>query len=173
MSDIEVELDPIEEVPDDAVTKRLGLGFWISVAWLTALVLAVLVAPLLGLQGEVADGPARAGPGLDHWFGTDALGRDVFALTVKGARVSLAVGAFAIIFGMLVGGSLGILAGFFRGRVDQMISFVFFVLLSFPALVLALLIVSTMGRSLLNICLTLGVLAFAPVCRLASTISPL
>lgn len=155
--------------PDERLTKRLGIGFWIAVGWLGVLVATAVLAPLLPIEdpSKVAAGPARTGPSWDNWFGTDALGRDVFARTVYGARVSLVVGFIAIAFGMVVGGALGMVAGYFRGRVDDIISFLFATLLSFPGLVLALLITSTFDRSLRTVSLTLGVLAVAPVGRLA------
>ena len=158
-----------DEMVDDAVKKKLGIGFWTALGWLGVLVATVMFAPLLPFEdpGKVSAGPARAGPSLDNWFGTDALGRDVFARTVYGARVSLVVGFIAIAFGMVVGGSLGLVAGYFRGRVDQVVSFLFFTLLSFPGLILALLITSTFDRTLRTVSLTLGVLAVAPVGRLA------
>ena len=172
MSNVEggaVELVPLDDMVDDSVKKRLGVGFWIAVGWLGLLIATVAFAPFLPFDDpdKLAAGPARTGPTWDNWFGTDALGRDVFARTVYGARVSLVVGFIAIAFGMVVGGTLGMVAGYFRGRVDQLISFVFFTLLSFPGLVLALLITSTFDRTLRTVSLTLGVLAVAPVGRLA------
>ena len=177
MSDFEIDALTaeigIEEiapaVPDDAVKKRLGWGFWVCAAWLGVLTLVAILAPVLPIEDPTAlrSGPAREGPSFSHWFGTDNLGRDVFARAVWGARISLVVGAFAIAFGLLVGGSLGMLAGFLKGKVDQVISFVFFTVLSFPALILAILIVTSYERSLQTVALTLGVLSVAPVGRLA------
>jgi peptide/nickel transport system permease protein len=77
------------------------------------------------------------------------------------------VGFVAIACGMFIGGTAGILAGFFRGWWDRIVSFVFIVLLSFPALVLAILITTLLNRSLLTISATIGFLAIAPVGRLA------
>ncbi len=91
----------------------------------------------------------------------------MFSRTVWGARVSLTVGFSAIAFGMLIGGSFGMIAGFLRGRFDRAVSFLFLVLLSFPALVLAILITALVDRSLFTISLTLGILSIAPVGRLA------
>ena len=153
------------ESDDAAVRRRLGVGFWLAMLWLVIMAFVALFAPLLPIADptEVGFGGARESPSFDAWFGTDALGRDVFSRTMHGARISLAVGGFAIVFGMVVGGALGILAGYFRGRLDQAVGFVFFVLLSFPALVLAILITATLERSLLVVSLTIGILAVAPV----------
>ena len=151
---------------DDApVRRRLGVGFWLAMVWLLVMAFVALFAPFLPIADptEVGFGDARESPSFDAWFGTDALGRDVFSRTMHGARISLAVGGFAIVFGMVVGGALGVLAGYFRGRLDQAVGFVFFVLLSFPALVLAILITATLERSLLVVSLTIGILAVAPV----------
>ncbi len=145
--------------------RRLGLSFWLAIAWLALMAFVAAFAPVLPIADptQVAFGGPRESPSLDAWFGTDALGRDVFARTMHGARISLAVGGFAIVFGMLIGGGLGILAGYFRGLLDQAVRFAFFVLLSFPALVLAILITATLERSLLVVSLTIGILAVAPV----------
>ena len=153
------------ESDDAPVRRRLGVGFWLAMLWLVVMAFVALFAPLLPIADptEVGFGGARESPSFDAWFGTDALGRDVFSRTMHGARISLAVGGFAIVFGMVVGGALGILAGYFRGRLDQAVGFVFFVLLSFPALVLAILITATLERSLLVVSLTIGILAVAPV----------
>ena len=163
-------------VPDDgpaaedaAVRRRLGFSFWLAVAWLLIMAFVAVFAPMLPVADptKVAFGGPRESPSADAWFGTDALGRDVFSRTMHGARISLAVGGFAIVFGMVVGGSLGIVAGYFRGRLDQAVGFAFFVLLSFPSLVLAILITATLDRSLLVVSLTIGILAVAPVGLLA------
>lgn len=159
----------LEDAPDDAVKKTLGWGFWLCISWLGGLVVVALLAPVLPIDDptEFRVGPTNEGPSWSHWFGTDQAGRDVFARAVWGARISLVVGAFAISFGLVVGGTLGMLAGFLRGWVDQVISFIFFAVLSFPALVLAILIVTSVERSLQTVSLTLGILGVAPVGRLA------
>lgn len=163
------EIIETPQVPEVVPRKVLGVAFWVAIGWLFIVSLIALLAPVLPIDdpGEIGAGGPREGPSWANWFGTDALGRDVFSRTAWGARISLVVGLLAITLGIVVGGSLGMIAGFFRGWIDHVISFVFFTLLSFPALVLALLITATFDRSLRTVSLTLGVLAIAPVGRLA------
>ena len=162
----------------DTINRRLGPLFWIAVAWLVLISLLALLAPWLPIKDPDAYYLVRGerppySPSGTHWFGTDQDARDMFSRTIFGARVSLVIGFVAIAFGMLVGGTAGIVAGYLRGRTDRVVSFVFVVFLSFPSLVLAILITALLDRGLVTIALTLGVLAIAPVGRLAraSTLS--
>ncbi len=162
----------------DTINRRLGPLFWIAVGWLVLISLLAALAPWLPIKDPDAyylvrgERPPYA-PSATHWFGTDQDARDMFARTIFGARVSLVIGFVAIAFGMLVGGTTGVVAGYLRGRTDRIVSFVFIVFLSFPSLVLAILITALLDRGLVTIALTLGVLAIAPVGRLAraSTLS--
>lgn len=163
----------IEQADGLASPRRLGFGFWLAIGWLVLIVFLALFAPILPLKDPDANflaidepGP-KAGPSWGHPFGTDNDARDVFSRTIYGARISLVVGFVAIIFGMVVGGSLGMIAGYVRGWFDRILSFVFLVLLSFPSLILAILITALLPRSLTTISLTLGILGVAPVGRLA------
>ena len=157
----------------DTITRKLGPLFWIAVGWVVLVVLAALFAPWLPIKDPDKNyidrslGRPPYSPSSEFWFGTDKDARDMFSRTIWGARVSLTVGFVAIACGMLIGGTAGILAGFFRGWWDRIVSFVFIVLLSFPALVLAILITTLLNRSLLTISATIGFLAIAPVGRLA------
>lgn len=154
---------------EGAVKKTLGVAFWIAMGWIIAISVAALLAPWLPIAdpNEIANGAPRDGILGDNFMGTDALGRDVFARTIWGARISLGVGFLGILLGVTVGGALGIIAGYFKGIADQVISFMMFSLLSFPALVLALLITASLNRSFWTVAMTLGILGIAPIGRLA------
>ena len=151
-------------------TRRKGLGttFWVSVAWLAFVMVLAAAADLLPLPepSRTGVGRARSGPSADHLLGVDALGRDILSRVVYGARVSLVVGFASILFGLLVGGTLGLLAGYFRGRVETLIMGAMDVLLAFPAIVLALAIVTFMGANLRNVTLAIGILSIAPIARI-------
>ncbi len=154
---------------DHGADKRtLGWGFWLCIAWLAIVVLAAALAPWLPIKdpdksfvirGERPPYP----PSGAFWMGSDQDARDIFSRVIWGARISLTVGFFAIAFGLLVGGSFGMIAGYFRGKWDRAVSFVFVVLLAFPALILAILITALLDRSLTTIAITIGILAIAPV----------
>ena len=157
----------------DFVQRRLGVGFWVAVGWVFLIVGAALLAPLLpiGDPEEIGAGPRQDAPSWDHWFGTDSNGRDIFSRTIWGARVSLMVGFVSIVLGFLVGGLVGVVSGYFRGATDRILSFVIFVMLSFPSLVLFLLIISIVGQGLWVVSLTLSVLVVPSVARLGRAIT--
>jgi peptide/nickel transport system permease protein len=167
------ELEAAQEV--GVAKKKLGLGFWLAVGWIVLIVLLAIFAPWLPLKDPNENfidiqgkGRPPYGPSADHWLGSDQDARDMLSY---GARVSLVVGFSAVAFGFLVGGTVGLISGFVRGIFDKITSFIMLVLLSFPALILAILITSLMERSLWTIALTLGILSVAPVGRLARAAS--
>lgn len=113
------------------------------------------------------------GPSAEHWFGTDELGRDIFARLVHGARISLLVGVVAVIIALATGGTLGAIAGYFGGLIDNIIMRIMDIFLSIPILLLAIMIVSALGSSMLNLMIAIGIASmptFARVVR-ASVLS--
>jgi peptide/nickel transport system permease protein len=135
----------IAREPEQAQRRRrkLGLGTWLAIAWMVIVVALALLAPVLPIDDPDATvGRARQGPTADHWFGTDGNGRDVFSRVVWGARASLLVSSAAVLMGLLVGGFLGLVSGYFRGRMETLLVGLFDILLAFPQLVLALALVA-------------------------------
>ena len=152
---------------------RLGLVFWAATTWIVLLVAAAAFAGVLPLPSptDMDMLERRASPTAEHWLGTDGLGRDVAARLLFGARTSLVVGLCAPLIGLAFGGAAGMLAGYFRGRLDSWIIGGVDVLLAFPPLVLALAVTAFLGQSLLNMTLVLGFLgipAFTRVARAAT-----
>jgi len=163
---------PRDESSGAIKERRLGLGFWLPMGWIIVIVGLALLAPVLPLK-DPTDYFIRPGerppypPSADHWFGTDQDARDMFSRIISGARVSLAVGFMSVTMSFIVGGTLGMVAGLVRGWFDRLVSFLFLVLLSFPGLVLVILIIALIDRSVLTISVTLAVAGIAPVGRLA------
>lgn len=100
-------------------------------------------------------------PSMAHIFGTDELGRDIFARIVYGARISLAIGLSAIGVSLLVGGFFGAIAGFYGGRLDNVIMRAMDVFLCLPEVLLALAIIAAFGNTITNLVIAIG-LSFSP-----------
>jgi peptide/nickel transport system permease protein len=166
-----LELTVSEEVAVGPVrrTRRLGLLFWAAIAWMIFIFTIAILAPLLPLLSPTdMDMLERRGSvSALHWLGTDGLGRDELARLVYGARISLTVGLFAPVIGLTVGGALGLLAGYFRGRFETVVVGSMDVLLAFPPLILALAVTAYLGQSLLNLTCILGVLGVPTFMRVA------
>ena len=112
--------------------------------------------------------PVWLGGDAAHLLGTDQLGRDYLARLVYGARISLLIGSVAALTSGLIGITLGVLGGFFGGRVDDVVMFAITCRLSIPLILVALAVVSAVGSSLAVVVLTLGLLLwdrFAVVAR--------
>ncbi|MER6827751.1 ABC transporter permease [Streptosporangium sp. NPDC000563] len=141
-----------------ASTWRRRLRTWrltdaLSLTWLGFLALAALALPLfLQLDTETMSSAERlGGPSAQHWLGTDNYGRDLLARALSGARISLGIGFGSVAAAALIGVPLGMLAGYLRGWVDAVVSFVVDVILAFPGLVLALALASFLGPSVGNV----------------------
>lgn len=158
---------PVALPHSEAEEKREGLGkvFWISVGWIAAtFLLAILADVLWFVQDPTYQNfdAINAGPSLGHWLGCDDLGRDIFSRLVYGSRVSLIVGFGAMIIGVSLGGTLGMISAYRRGWVDTVLSAVLYIFLAFPALVLVIAIVAFWGNELWKITVVLG-LAATPI----------
>lgn len=104
-------------------------------------------------------------PSLEHPFGTDALGRDMFSRVVHGARVSLAVGLGAVAVAMALGLTIGMIGGYFGGRVDALVVMVIDTFMSFPGLLLAMVIAALLGASLPVVMVAVGIAEFTLFAR--------
>jgi len=151
-----------------AVLRRPGLS--LSVAFL-AVVLVAAVAPGLLTRTDPLTGVPRQRlqpPGAAHWFGTDQVGRDLFARVVHGAGRSLQATGIAVAVGLVAGSAIGLLAGYLGRWVDELLMRLVDVLLAVPALLLSLALVTALGFGTVKIAVAVGVgtvAAFARVMR--------
>jgi peptide/nickel transport system permease protein len=132
-------------------------------------IVVLVIAALLG-DRDAAIKPnlknTNKAPSLEHLLGTDRTGRDVFARTLVGGRVSLSVGLVAVLFSTVIGTTLGALAGFYRGWVDQVIMRVVDMVMSFPVIVLLLCVVAIVGPGIFKIMVMIGLLTWTTPCRI-------
>lgn len=96
-------------------------------------------------------------PSVQHWFGTDEYGRDLLIRIVFGSRISLSIGFIAVLFGLIVGGVLGAVAGFFGGKIDNIIMRLCDVFLAVPMMLMAIVIVAALGASIVNLVIALSI----------------
>ena len=158
---------------DGRSTRRLGPGFWVASAMLAVIVGGCALAPYLGFLENplIPDGANRqivfSG---DHWLGTDNLGRDNLARILKGGRTSLFIAVTVVVLGFVGGGLVGLIAGYFRGWVERILMAIVDIFLAFPALVLALALISITagdeGTTVSSVVISLSVLSIAPLARI-------
>jgi len=139
---VEAERAPPATAATAPARRKLGVLFWICLGWVVAMALLAILASLLPLKNPNFQNynALNTGPSLHNLLGTDDLGRDLLARIIFGSRVSLSVGFASVALGMLVGGTLGMIAGYRGGITDNLINAGSFVILAFPPF-LAILVV--------------------------------
>jgi len=170
-------------VSDDVLSMPIALparfrngGFLIGAAIVGIVVVAALIGPSLVPQDPFAQNLLQRlvppmwmeGGSAQHVLGTDQVGRDYLARLVYGARISLLIGLSTVLVSGLIGTALGVVGGFFGGRVDDAVTFIVTCRLAVPLILVALAVVSLVGSSLLVVVMTLGLLLwerFAVVAR--------
>ncbi|RLU99426.1 peptide ABC transporter permease [Streptomyces griseocarneus] len=132
------------------------------------LFLTAALAPLIATHDPYAQdlGNTLASPSGDHWFGTDALGRDQFSRVIYGSRIAVVVGLASIFLACLIGLVLGALAGYFGKTVDTVIMRIADIFFAFPLLIGAIVIILVMGRGVMPVILSLAIFSWATVSRL-------
>ena len=150
-----------------SVMRRDGRAL-LGTALLLALILSAIAAPWLSSYDPTAIDLASQllRPSARHWLGTDIQGRDILARLLFGARISLSVGLGAQLIALLVGGTLGLVSGFYGRWVDEVVMRVADVTLAFPTLLLLIAMVAAFQPSLSVVTLTIGIVGWAGVARL-------
>ncbi|MBO1901335.1 ABC transporter permease [Leucobacter weissii] len=142
--------------------RQFSALVWFSYFWIALIVFLALFAPILPIPSyDAVAGPGRQAPSFDGpielWLGTDAVGRSLLSRLVYGAQVSLVVGTCAAGVGVILGITLGLIAGYFRGAIDWVITLIADVVLSFPVLVLLLAMTAIFSPSIWVILIGLAV----------------
>jgi len=143
---------------------------FVGLVIVVALVLVAIFAPLLahGISPLTQDLAGRlAPPSVAHWFGTDELGRDIFARTVYGARATLVIVALVAVIVAPIGLAVGTAAGYLGSLVDRVLMRITDIFLAFPRLVLALAFAAVLGPGIENAVIAISLTAWAPYARLA------
>ncbi len=152
---------PLVSTPTRLVLRRLrrSHGALIGAGILLALLISTAIAPILSPYDPIkmAPGESLQGPSSKHLMGTDDFGRDILTRVLYGARISLLIGLIAVGIGGIIGTIIGILAGYYGGRLDMGVSRVIEIMMAFPGILLALVIMTLLGPSLTNVMIAVGI----------------
>jgi ABC-type dipeptide/oligopeptide/nickel transport system permease subunit len=155
---------------NERVTRALrrDARAWFGIAVVVLLVLLAAAAPLVArydpLRIDIVN--QLQGPSLHHWLGTDIQGRDVWARLVYGARISLSAGIISQSIALLIGLTMGLVAGYYGGWIDEVVMRLADVTLAFPTLLLLIAMAAALQPSMLVVFFTIGVVGWAGMARL-------
>jgi peptide/nickel transport system permease protein len=141
-------------------SKTFLVGATILVFWIVCAVIGYRVVPHTPFEQDLLH--TNASPSTEHWFGTDQIGRDVFARVITGVRVVLVVAFLATVLGTVLGTALGLITGYMRGWVDETISRFVDALLALPLVITAVVVIAALGPSNVTVTVCIGVI-FAPL----------
>ena len=140
-------------------SKTFLIGLGIVVFWLVS---ALTWRWVVSNPQAVDPAATLAAPSGDHWFGTDNLGRDVFARVIAGAAPVLTIAPLATLLGLFGGITIGLVTGYYRGWIDDVFSRIVDALLAFPLIIMAVLVLASLGRDTRNVILVIGII-FTPL----------
>lgn len=155
-------------IHDFARSLKANKGAMIGFSVLIIIVLAAIFAPLITKYDPIEIDPVDRlqGPNSEHWLGTDQFGRDIYTRVVYGARQSVPIGLIAVGIAASAGVVLGLVAGFYGGLLDTVIMRLIDVMLAFPGILLALVVVAILGATLQNVMIAVGIAAIPRYTRL-------
>lgn len=155
----------LSEVLSKLVEHKMAMaGLFVLI---TEVVLVIVLPFVMTLNPYDSDYTAfYAAPSSAHLLGTDAIGRDVFSRLIYGGRTSLLVGLVSTIISCLIGVPLGLIAGYFRGKAEVVIMRVADIFMSFPSIILILVLVAVIGPSVSSVTIVIGVLGWTQFARL-------
>ena len=144
------------------------LGVIICLAWILAAVFAPLIAPYDPIAQDLT--LRLKPPSAEHWFGTDNFGQDIFSRVIYGGRYSLLAGCLTVVIAGFIGTFYGAIAGYVGGRTDNIMMRISEMILSFPSLILAMIINAVMGSNLFNTMFALVIVAWPTYARLMRSV---
>lgn len=159
------------------------VGFWVVVALFADACLVqprcwagdpeFTATPLLARYSplEQFSGAGLQGPSWEHWLGTDRLGRDLWARIAHGARIILVLAPISVLIALVLGGALGLIAGYFGGQTDEVVMRVLDALMAFPQILLYLVIIAALGPSAVNVVLAITIAGAPGIARLVRSLT--
>jgi peptide/nickel transport system permease protein len=133
----------------------------------------VISAPWLARYSPLEQFRGRnlQGPSADHWLGTDRSGRDLWARIVHGSRIILFLAPLSVLIALAIGGTLGLIAGYFGGQIDEVVMRILDALMAFPQILLYLVIIAALGPSAVNVVLAITIAGAPGIARLVRSLT--
>jgi len=144
--------------------KRAVIGLSVTTIFIIIAIFAPLLSPYDPFEYHMKE--ILHSPSLRHPFGTDQFGRDVLARIIYGSRISLMIGIVGVGISVIVGVTLGTIAGYFGGLIDNIMMRIMDILLAFPGFLLALAIISILGPNMLNVMIAIGIFSIPVFARI-------
>ncbi len=150
----------------DALKKNKAALFGLIVILILVFVafFGDLIAPFSATETNMAD--AKQGMSIEHWFGTDMQGRDIFSRILSGTKYSLLIGIAAVAFSLVIGTVLGSVAGYFGGKIDAVIMRIMDIMLAIPSILLAITLMAAFGQGLDKAIVAIGVVSIPEFARI-------
>ena len=146
-----------------ARSKSATIGASVILFWVIVAIVAPIIAPYSPTELQAA---RLQPPSLEHWLGTDHLARDVLSRVLWGTRVVIVLAPISVLLGILVAAPLGLMSGYIGGRLDTLIMRGVDILLSFPTLLIYILIITTFGPSVIVVIISISLGSIPPITRI-------
>ncbi len=144
-------------------SKSATIGASVILFWVIVAIVAPIIAPYSPTELQAA---RLQPPSLEHWLGTDHLARDVLSRVLWGTRVVIVLAPISVLLGILVAAPLGLMSGYIGGRLDTLIMRGVDILLSFPTLLIYILIITTFGPSVIVVIISISLGSIPPITRI-------
>ncbi len=154
-------------IPELIQSKSATIGVIIILIWVFIAIAAPIISPYspTGLEGSRLESPSQ-----EHWLGTDNLGRDVLSRLFWGTQTVLLLAPISVLLGILIGAPLGLISGYVGGRLDALIMRGVDILLSFPTLLIYILIITSVGSSVFVVVIAISLGSIPPITRIVRSL---
>ncbi len=156
-----------KKISELSQSKSAMIGALIVFTWFFVAVAAPLISPY---SPTGLDGTRLESPSFTHWLGTDHVGRDVMSRLFWGTQVVILLAPLSVLLGILIAAPLGLISGYVGGRIDALIMRFIDILLSFPTLLIYILIITSVGASVLNVVIAIALGSIPPITRIVRSL---
>lgn len=162
------EFEQVSQLQETLRRLKRNRGAMMGLAIVALFILGAILAPWIALHDPTATslGHALEAPSIENPLGRDELGRDILSRVIHGARISLFIGVISVGIGVIIGVPVGAISGYYGGKTDLIVQRLIDIMLAFPGILLALVVVATLGVGLTNVMIAIGIVSIPIYVRL-------